>query len=168
MCRTSVERTRKGFTLVELAVVIVIIGVLAAFGVPQFLKSVERSKAAESFNYLSAVRASQERFLAKNGIYYNGTVEADGAYPVNVQGDALDIVQNLPKYFDIGIITEDHATAGLPVWSCTLTRKAGSSSYGEYTVTFTQNGYDADVTSPAIGAYPEINPMGADVVAQGS
>ena len=49
--------------------VIVIIGVLAAFGVPQFLKSVERSKAAEAFNYLAAVRAAQERYLAKEGIY---------------------------------------------------------------------------------------------------
>ncbi len=46
MSSVAVQKNRKGFTLVELAVVIVIIGVLAAFGVPRFLKSVERSKAS--------------------------------------------------------------------------------------------------------------------------
>ena len=69
MCRKSEVGTRKGFTLVELAVVIVIIGVLAAFGVPRFLKSVERSKAAEAFQYLAAVRAAEERYIAKEGVY---------------------------------------------------------------------------------------------------
>ena len=46
------ERTKTmmkaGFSLVELAVVVVIIGVLAAFAVPRFRASVERSKAAEA------------------------------------------------------------------------------------------------------------------------
>ena len=49
--------------------VIVIIGVLAAFGVPRFLESVERSKAAEAFSYLSAIRDAQERYQAQNGTY---------------------------------------------------------------------------------------------------
>jgi prepilin-type N-terminal cleavage/methylation domain-containing protein len=57
-------KSRQGFTLVELAVVIVIIGVLAAFGVPKFLASVEKSKATESFNFWSAVLAAQERYIA--------------------------------------------------------------------------------------------------------
>ena len=47
---------------------IVIIGVLAAFGVPKFLNSVEKSKAAEAFNYLSAIQSAQERYLAQNGV----------------------------------------------------------------------------------------------------
>ncbi len=131
MCRKSEVGTRKGFTLVELAVVIVIIGVLAAFGVPQFLKSVERSKAGEAFNYLAAVRSAQERFVAKDGVYASSTSD-------------LDINQVAPKYFSVGSMTVDNTVHGSPSWSLTLTRKESSSSYGSYTVTFSQNGFDTD------------------------
>ena len=169
MCRTSVQRSRTGFTLVELAVVIVIIGVLAAFGVPQFLKSVERSKAAEAFNYLAAMRASQERFLAKNGYYFAGTYVTTpgptlGSFTeTTTTGDQLDIQQSVPKYYDVGDITESHVTdathgtAGKPTWSCSLTRK--ESSYGNYTVTFGQDGFVDDPAVSTIVTYTEINPM---------
>ena len=144
-------QSRKGFTLVELAVVIVIIGVLAAFGVPQFLKSVERSKAAEAFNYLSAVRSAQERYLAK-----------EGAYADSGTSGSLDINQVAPKYFDVGTIKASHSVASSPSWELTLTRKTATSSYGGYTVRFTQNGFDTATTSPSImfTDTAEICPMG--------
>ena len=149
MSRTT--ESRKGFTLVELAVVIVIIGVLAAFGVPQFLKSVERSKAAEAFNYLSAVRSAQERYLAKEGTYCPETSKTK-----------LDINQVPPKYFDVGAITEDHSATSNPTWGLTLTRKAATSSYDAYTVTFTQKGFATSSTDSSIMAATtvEICPMG--------
>jgi len=138
-------RSRKGFTLVELAVVIVIIGVLAAFGVPRFLKSVERSKAAEAYQYLSAVRAAQERYLAKEGVY-----TADAAN--------LDITQSSPKYFTIGTISTTNAGSGNSTWELTLTRISATSSYGGYTVTFTNEGYSSSASS--IASLTDINPMG--------
>src|ERR1700760_4860545 len=82
------SRPRSGFTLVELAVVIVIIGVLAAFGVPRFIKSVERSKAAEAFEYLSSVRTAQERYQAQYGTYATNVAD-------------LDIKSAPPKYFTV-------------------------------------------------------------------
>ena len=143
------RKNYKGFTLVELAVVIVIIGVLAAFGVPQFLKSVERSKAAEAFNYLSAVRSAQERYLAKQGLYVD---EANKG--------SLDITQTMPKYFDVGAIAMAN-TVGTPTWDLTLTRKASTSSYGTYTVMFTDQGFNTDSTGSTIMLYPDINPLGS-------
>jgi prepilin-type N-terminal cleavage/methylation domain-containing protein len=168
MSRTN--GSRKGFTLVELAVVIVIIGVLAAFGVPQFLKSVERSKAAEAFNYLSAMRAAQERYLAQNGFYYSGTADADGIWPANTTTSAkLDINQSLPKYFTLTECVEDHTTnPGTPTWWTSLVRK--DSSYGNYIVSFDQDGYVPEGATRASGATPsdisiDISPLGAEVSA---
>ena len=149
MWRSSVSGTRKGFTLVELAVVIVIIGVLAAFGVPRFLKSVERTKASEAFAYLSAVRSAQERYIAKEGIY------ADAC-------SKLDIVQAAPKNFGnpTTIATTNPSTGGAPTWSLTLTRNSATSSYGMYTVVFTHNGFCSE-SSILTGACTDISPLGA-------
>lgn len=147
MLRKSEDGTRKGFTLVELAVVIVIIGVLAAFGVPRFLKSVERSKAAEAFQYLSAVRAAQERYLAKEGTYTTDLTD-------------LDITQQTPKYFVPGDITAEQASDGAPTWTQTLTRVEATSSYGPYSVTFTDQGWDSTSGDLNIATIPDINPMG--------
>jgi prepilin-type N-terminal cleavage/methylation domain-containing protein len=142
-------KARKGFTLVELAVVIVIIGVLAAFGVPRFLKSVERSKASEAFAYLSAVRSSQERYLAQYGEYAS-TV------------DKLDIQYPAPAYFSVPTtITSTQNT-----WTLTLTRTGASAGYGPYTVTFTDQGYDS--ANSTINGIGDINPISNNSASSGS
>jgi prepilin-type N-terminal cleavage/methylation domain-containing protein len=137
-------RNRKGFTLVELAVVIVIIGVLAAFGVPRFLQSVEKSKASEAFNYLSAIQGSEERYLAQNGTYASSISDLDVNLPA-------------PQYFTVpSTITVTPDSAGNPAWSLMLTRNSNS-SYA-YTVNWTQLGFDTSSTS-TIMTFPQICPV---------
>ncbi len=136
------QQRRRGFTLVELAVVVVIIGVLAAFGIPRFLQSVERSKASEAFGYLSAVRSAQERYLAREGTYASDV-------------SMLDIQAPNPKYFTVGTIAPGSDTLR-DSWTLTLTRTGSSAGYGAYTVTFTDQGYEtANSTIPTA-----INPIG--------
>jgi prepilin-type N-terminal cleavage/methylation domain-containing protein len=148
--RIHAKRDQKGFTLVELAIVIVIIGVLASFGVPRFRDAVERSKAGESLNYLSAVRAAQERYHAREGTYASDMADLDVSMPA-------------PKYFTAGTIAAG-ATADLESsWTLTLTRVGASAGYGAYTVTFTELGYDSD--NSTINALPEINPIGSQAQA---
>ncbi len=144
--QTSRSRNRIGFSLVELSVVVIIIGVLAAFGIPRMLKSVERSKAAESFKYLAAVRGAQERYQAREGTY--ATLLLD-----------LDMEQSAPKYFTVGVVAAGASASLEDSWTLTLTRLGASAGYGAYTVVFTQEGYDAVASS--IEGLPDINPMGS-------
>ena len=141
----SRAKSYPGFSLVELSVVVIIIGVLAAFGIPRMLKSVERSKAAEAFQYLATVRAAQERYQARQGTYAATLTD-------------LDMEQAAPKYFSVGTIQPGGSSSLEDSWSLTLTRQGASSGYGAYTVVFTQDGYDA--TASTIEAKPEINPRG--------
>ena len=134
----------KGFTLVELAVVVVIIGVLAAFAVPRFMASVERSKAAEAFNYLSAVQSAQERYHARQGTYASEATD-------------LDIKLSTPKYFTVGSVSAGGTSSLEDSWKLTLTRSGAAAGYGAYTVTFCEEGYDAD--NSTIMDHPDINPM---------
>ena len=137
------KRGAVGFTLVELAVVIVIIGVLASFAVPRFLASVERSKAAEAFNYLATVQSAQERFHARQGRYAGELAQ-------------LDTRLIKPEFFAVGEVTVPLTETSLQTgWELTLTRTGTSAGYGSYAVVFNQGGFDA-ATSSIIA---EINPL---------
>ncbi|MDR0291509.1 MAG: prepilin-type N-terminal cleavage/methylation domain-containing protein [Elusimicrobium sp.] len=62
-------KPKSAFTLIELLVVVLIIGILAAAAVPQYQKSVLKSKLAESMIVAKAVKEAEDRYFLAAGSY---------------------------------------------------------------------------------------------------
>ena len=69
----DIRRNKGGFTLLELLIVIVILGVLAGLALPVYTASIERSRRQEAVATLSAVKDSASRFFQFNNTYTNMT-----------------------------------------------------------------------------------------------
>ncbi|MBI5630802.1 MAG: prepilin-type N-terminal cleavage/methylation domain-containing protein [Elusimicrobia bacterium] len=116
-------KSERGFTLIELLVVVLIIGILAAIAVPQYFKVVEKGKFSQSTQWITSMKGAQERYLAKNGIYFSGTVTST-IFDANL-GNMVNFAQ--------GAVT----TTATPSWTITLTRGSPCPAvYGCYTVTY--------------------------------
>jgi type IV pilus assembly protein PilE len=65
-------KSKNGITLIELLIVIVIVGILAAIAVPLYTGYLQRARRADAKTALEQVRAVQEMWRAERGTYANG------------------------------------------------------------------------------------------------
>ncbi len=63
------KRLAKGFTLIELMIVVAIIGILAAIAIPNFLKFQARAKQSEAKTNLKAYYTASKSRFAETGTY---------------------------------------------------------------------------------------------------
>ena len=111
------KRQRKGFTLVELAIVIAILGILAVVAIPKYLGMVEDARSAAAKSQLGTVRSAIAIYYAKN----------KGVMPTTLSG-ALFADGTMPTV-DIGISNSNAVATGVfgapSTWTPTLTNVGG-------------------------------------------
>lgn len=75
--RKQVNVFQKGFTLVELMIVVAIIGILASVALPNYTEYVKRGKLAEATSAIADGRVKMEQFFQDNRTYAGGPCPAN-------------------------------------------------------------------------------------------
>ncbi|MBD3333746.1 prepilin-type N-terminal cleavage/methylation domain-containing protein, partial [candidate division GN15 bacterium] len=86
---------RKGFTLIELMIVVVIIGILAALAIPRFMQATLKSKQSEAKTVLKQIYTLERAHRQETGDYLEGGADASSNtltamgfdYPTNSKYD---------------------------------------------------------------------------------
>ncbi len=63
------HRSQKGFTLIELMIVVVIIGILAALAIPRFMRATTKSKQSEAKQILKQIYVMQRAYRQEKDTY---------------------------------------------------------------------------------------------------
>ncbi|QDV32105.1 Type II secretion system protein G precursor [Planctopirus ephydatiae] len=102
--KSSAASRRKGFTLVEVLIVVVILGILAATVLPQFNAATDDAKEASLRQNLSLLRSQIQMFRFQH----------DGKFPGSGSTDPTKIVEQLTLASKADLTTAAPGTAGYP------------------------------------------------------
>ncbi len=93
---------RKGFTLIELMIVIAIVGILTVIAVGSYAEHVKKAKRTDGQVGLLNLAADMERYYTQNNSYLNATLTDVGSNPTTPEGYYnLSIVSATATTFDI-------------------------------------------------------------------
>ena len=126
-------RSNRGFTLIELMIVVAIIGALAAIAIPNYADYVTRSKITDAVSGLSNVSVRMEQYFQDNRSYVSGGTTCGAALPPDTTNFTFGCVGSATTY--TATATGANSMAGFgytitPVARATTGVKSGWSDQG--------------------------------------
>jgi len=116
------RNSERGFTLIELMIVVAVVAILAAIAYPSYQEYVMRSRRVEGQSLLNDAAARQERWRAQNGEYLTTGTASEIAIKLKLVQDE----KSENGYYTLGVT------------------KAADSSDGGYTLRATRAGVQAN------------------------
>lgn len=125
---------KRGFTLLELIIVIIIIGVLATLGFAQYGRMVEKSRGAEARAVLGAVRTAAAAFRLENA--NDTSTFTNAAAGIGTSDDQIPSACRVTNYFKYAVVgAADGITATATRCVGAIGKQPGASKAYELTLT---------------------------------
>ncbi len=121
----------KAFTLIEVLVVVLIIGILAAIAVPQYQVSVEKSRASALLFRLKALAQAQINYYMRNNKYASTIDVLDIDMPGKVYSSSRSSTYYLtPDNLHIAVLTSPYIAGGTDLVQIDLSFNDNPQAYG--------------------------------------
>ncbi|MGE5279650.1 MAG: type IV pilin protein [Deltaproteobacteria bacterium] len=119
---------RCGFTLIEMLITVVVLGILATIALPRYVRIVERSRSAEARNALGVIRDAELAYFMENNVFTASVADLNVPLPTAC---------NATYYFAYSIVTA--ATDFTASAARCTAGQGGREPAGAFTYTLTLN-----------------------------
>lgn len=132
--RVFPKRTAAGFTLIELMIAVVVVGILAAIAYPSYVEQVRKSRRADAKAALVTAAQTMERLYTENNSYASAT--AGDAAGSTIPDHAPTDRPHAERTYDIALNPAPTAT-GFTITARRTGAQAGDTTCGDYALTNT-------------------------------
>ena len=139
------QRVQKGFTLIELMIVVAIIGILAAVGLPAYQDYTIKAQATSALKEITPAKEQVETFIAKGVVSQNANSTADGYIGVGTT----------TTYCTVTVVG---ALAGNQTITCALNRPSVNTKLATASLRWTRNSTEGTWRCTAPGMSPKYLP----------
>jgi len=129
-------RSARGFTLIELMITVVVIGILAAIAYPSYQGYLTRSRRSDAQQFMQAMDSRQKQILIEQRAY----ATAPNALNISMSGWSCTATQCANTYYTITFNPAVDNTATPPSYSICASPNAGTNQVNDGSLILTHNG----------------------------